>query len=80
MQNHIKNVNDIIWCFNKYVRNIINAGEDLQEIHQLSAGKHSLTIQFVNSHAENHDILELKPFINFTTLSKGDKNFTSTLN
>ena len=55
----------------------IIAGEGLQEIHQLSAGKHSLTIQFVYSHAEKHGTLELKPVINFTTLSKGDDNFTS---
>ena len=43
--------------------------KDLQEIPGLSGGKHSLRIQFVASSSQT---LELKPFIDFTILSKGD--------
>ena len=43
--------------------------EGLQEIHQLSAGKHSLKIQLVTGTGKT---LKFEPFIDFIMLSKGD--------
>ena len=49
--------------------------KDLQEIPGLSGGKHSLRIQFVASSSLSSKTLKLKPFIDFTVLSKGDFTF-----
>ena len=70
MQYHIKKVNVATRFF--VMPNVVICMKGLQEVPGLSAGKHSLKIQFVPSSSLSSKTLELEPFISFTVFSKGD--------